>query len=116
MKQQVRNAIAKLNRHCNIACLGLAFKPDIDDLRESPSVFIARDLAKEYPGCVMAVEPNITELPEIFDGTGLRLVSAEEALKADIILLLVDHREFRSISPDFDEKQILIDTRGLWRK
>lgn len=116
VKQQVRNAIAKLNRHCTIACLGLAFKPDIDDLRESPSVFIARDLAAEYPGCVVAVEPNITELPKVFDGTGLRLVSTEEALKADIVLLLVDHREFRNISPDFGEKQILIDTRGLWRK
>lgn len=116
VKQQVRNAIAKLNRHCTIACLGLAFKPDIDDLRESPSVLIARDLAAEYPDCVVAVEPNITELPKAFDGSGIRLVSTEEALKADIILLLVDHREFRSISPDFDEKQILIDTRGLWRK
>lgn len=116
VKQQVRNAIAKLNRHCTIACLGLAFKPDIDDLRESPSVFIARDLAAEYPGCVVAVEPNITELPKVFDGTSLRLVSTEEALKADIVLLLVDHREFRNICPDFGEKQILIDTRGLWRK
>lgn len=116
VKQQVRNAIAKLNRHCTIACMGLAFKPDIDDLRESPSVFIARDLAAEYPDCVVAVEPNITELPKVFDGTGLRLVSTEEALKADIVLLLVDHKEFRSISPDFSGKQILIDTRGLWRK
>ncbi len=116
VKQQVRNAIAKLNRHCTIACLGLAFKPDIDDLRESPSVFITRDLAQEYPDCVVAVEPNITELPVSLADKPLKLVDLDEALMADVILLLVDHKEFKEIHPVFSDSQILIDTRGLWKR
>ncbi|MCR4553540.1 MAG: UDP-N-acetyl-D-mannosamine dehydrogenase [Succinivibrionaceae bacterium] len=115
VKEQVRKAAADLyGKSFKIACLGLAFKPDIDDLRESPSVYITRDLAGEFPGSVLAVEPNISELPANLQGLDISLVSLEEALKADIVLLLVDHKEFKAVKPVFREDQKLIDTRGLW--
>ncbi len=98
-----------------IACLGLAFKPDIDDLRESPAVKITQSLALRHPGKVLAAEPNIAVLPESLASAGVRLVSPEEALRADVVLLLVDHREFRAMKPEFLPSQILIDTRGIWR-
>ena len=116
VKNQVRNAVIRSGRQCTIACLGLAFKPDIDDLRESPSVYIARDLSREFPGMVQVVEPNISELPASLKDTDLRLTSLDEALKADIVLLLVDHREFRAIKPQFEDRQFLIDTRGIWQR
>lgn len=79
----------------NIACLGLAFKPDIDDLRESPSATIAREIAKIYPHKVLAVEPNITQIPDEWN-ENLKLVSLNEAIeKADVFVLLVDHKEFK---------------------
>ncbi|QPG07105.1 UDP-N-acetyl-D-mannosamine dehydrogenase [Salinimonas marina] len=71
-----------------IACMGLAFKPDIDDLRESPALYITQQL-NEY-GNVVAVEPNI----EAFKG--LKCVSEEEADNADLLVYLVAHKEFKS--------------------
>lgn len=74
-------------RRARIACLGLAFKPDIDDLRESPAVRVVSGLAeKGYD--VLAVEPNI-ESHESFT-----LVSMGEALRADVVAVLVKHRSF----------------------
>ena len=73
-----------------IACLGLTYKPDIDDLRESPALYITKRLINEgYK--VIAVEPNVEKVE------GIDLVSLEEALnKADIVVLLVKHREFKN--------------------
>lgn len=117
VKQKVRDAVSELSgKSFKIACLGLAFKPDIDDLRESPSVYITRDLASEFPGTVLAVEPNIQELPENLQGLNISLVSLEQALQADILLLLVDHKEFKAFQPTFGKHQKIIDTRGLWRR
>lgn len=116
VKDQVREAVAgSARKDPLIACLGLAFKPDIDDLRESPAVHIARDLAREFPGRVIAAEPNIAELPASLSEAGVRLTDIAEAWQADVVLLLVDHREFRAIKPEFAPEQTLIDTRGLWK-
>jgi UDP-N-acetyl-D-mannosaminuronic acid dehydrogenase len=94
-----------------IACYGLAFKPDIDDLRDSPALTIARRVAAQHVGHLLVVEPNVDALP-----TGLenaRLVSTEEAMSADVHLMLVDHKQFKETKwlPDLG-----IDTRGIWRK
>ena len=79
-----------------IACCGLAFKPDIDDMRESPSALIAQQIAHLHPGRVLAVEPNITEIPTAWK-TRLVLSSLDNAMQqADVLVLLVDHREFKT--------------------
>lgn len=78
-----------------IACLGLAFKPDIDDLRESPALQITEKLAaKGYK--ILAVEPNVGALPKSLTGfDNVTLVSLEEAMKqADAVGVLVKHKEF----------------------
>lgn len=117
VKQKVRDAVAGLNKtSLKIACLGLAFKPDIDDLRESPSVYITRDLSREFPGTVVAVEPNISELPSALRDSDVSLVDLDSALKADVIVLLVDHREFKNNVPKLSSDQVLIDTRGIWQR
>lgn len=99
-----------------IACLGLAFKPDIDDLRESPAVEITNALANWHTGSILAVEPNVLSQPKQLSNKA-RLVSFEEALQnADVLVLLVDHREFKAYPSEQIRQQWLIDTRGVWRK
>ena len=100
-----------------IACLGLAFKANIDDLRESPALHIAERLADEQIGHLSVVEPHISELPKCLQGrNNVRLDPFGPALKAaDIILLLVDHQQFKRVEPAQLREKIVIDTRGLWR-
>jgi UDP-N-acetyl-D-mannosaminuronic acid dehydrogenase len=88
-----------------IACLGLAFKPDIDDLRESPALDITKMLSDERYE-ILAVEPNIQELPKVLENRkNVKLVSLEDALKeADVIVVLVNHKEFNRESLKTDAK------------
>lgn len=114
--EKVRKAIAQEEAPV-VACFGLTFKPDIDDLRESPALQIATSIISEANCPVMLVEPNIKKLPQHLDNfEGVRLVTKEEAVeKANIVVLLVDHKEFKEISENvFDDKQ-LIDTKGVWK-
>ncbi|EHG19547.1 hypothetical protein HMPREF9334_01862 [Selenomonas infelix ATCC 43532] len=99
-----------------VACLGLAFKPDIDDLRESPSLRIAEELAAGTLDELLVVEPNIRTLPASLAGKGsVRLVSVEEAMRdANIILLLVDHKEFKAMDQGLLNGKNIIDTRGIF--
>ncbi|WP_349829346.1 UDP-N-acetyl-D-mannosamine dehydrogenase [Brevibacterium litoralis] len=102
-----------------IAALGLAFKPDIDDLRESPALDITVELATRLPeASVMAVEPNIDTLPESLAGLpNVELVEFEKAVEAaDIVLLLVDHTPFKNYDPTRLTETIVYDTRGAWRR
>lgn len=102
-------------RDVTIACFGLAFKPDIDDLRESPAALIARRVAREHPGTVLAVEPNISELPQKWE-TRLELTDTDNALRqADVLLLLVDHRSFKDLDPTVIAGHCIVDCRGIWR-
>ncbi len=96
-----------------VACLGLAFKPDIDDLRESPAMQIVHDFGDL--GCqVLAVEPNIEALPGSFDGKTVTLTPLDEALaQADVICVLVKHREFVNLRSALPEGKRLVDVVGL---
>ncbi|TQM57319.1 UDP-N-acetyl-D-mannosamine dehydrogenase [Humibacillus xanthopallidus] len=101
-----------------IACLGLAFKADIDDLRESPALAITQTLAAERPGArILAVEPHVSRLPTTLAGLpNVELVTTEQAVReAQVVVLLVDHAAFRAISPGELRGRQLVDTRGLWR-
>jgi UDP-N-acetyl-D-mannosaminuronic acid dehydrogenase len=99
----------------SIACFGLAFKPDIDDLRESPAMGITLALAEQFAARLLAVEPNIDSLPGKLKAAGVQLVSQEEALaSANVAVLLVDHAPFRAAKPAFAAGQYLIDTKGIW--
>lgn len=96
-----------------IACLGLAFKADIDDLRESPALEITRVLADANAGEILAVEPNITELPAKLKDK-VELVSLTEALeRCNVLTVLVDHRQFKQLSLEKLARKIVIDTRGI---
>lgn len=80
----------KFNKTPSISCMGLSYKPDIDDLRESPALKISKDLSKLYK--INVVEPNIRDIE------GLNLINLDEALKMDICIYLVAHKEFSNIS------------------
>jgi UDP-N-acetyl-D-mannosaminuronic acid dehydrogenase len=98
-----------------VACLGLAFKPDIDDLRCSPAMEITLKLSSELGPGLLVVEPNITNLPTELENGGLELVDLSDAIqRADIIVLLVDHRSFKRFPKGKLAEKIVIDTRGVW--
>lgn len=95
-----------------VACLGLAFKPDIDDLRESPALEITKQFGRL--GCrVLAVEPHIKELPEALDGLPVQLVPLERALDADVVIVLVRHSAFRGLKDRLTKGSLLMDVVGL---
>jgi UDP-N-acetyl-D-mannosaminuronic acid dehydrogenase len=97
-----------------VACYGLAFKPDIDDLRESPALAITRKIAETHPGQVWAVEPNVEVLPACLANT-VTLKSVDQAItQADIQILLVDHKQFKATRPSQTPQGQVIDTRGIW--
>ena len=97
-----------------VACLGLAFKANVDDLRESPAVEIAAHLA-DAGLKVLAVEPHVTALPKALQGRA-ELVSLADALaRASVIVLLVDHRAFAGLTLEQLKGKKLIDTRGMVR-
>ena len=113
--KKVEEAVAGMEAPA-IAALGLAFKPDIDDLRESPAQHVTEILAKEFPhGHILAVEPNVKRLPkELAVLPNVDLVDYGTALEqADSIVLLVDHKEFLP-KPNLREGVTVIDTRGVW--
>jgi UDP-N-acetyl-D-mannosaminuronic acid dehydrogenase len=114
--EKVRAAARKL-RAPVIACFGLSYKRDIDDLRESPAMDIVEHLARENVGQLLIVEPNLKALPEsLAKCSSARTADIKEAMaEADIILLLVDHRQFKRIDRDLLKPKIVIDTRGIWR-
>ena len=103
----------KTAREVSIACFGLAFKPDIDDLRESPALFIATEIAATHSGQLVVVEPNIQTLPDTLNKK-LSLKTIEQALtESDIVVVLVDHKEFKEAKSQIFAGNHIVDARGL---
>jgi len=112
---QAVDIIGKDISKLKITCLGLAFKPDIDDLRESPALSIAGKISSMGFSKVLLVEPNISSLPKEFKNKLVDLVSVDEAIRvADIVVLLVDHTPFKSTNLGLLSGKQIIDTRGIW--
>ncbi len=100
-----------------IALLGLAFKADIDDLRESPAVGIAQKVIQETLGEVLIVEPHINELPEKLQESHVKLLSLGESLsEANIIVTLTDHSVFKQVKQSILQEKVIIDARGIWEQ
>lgn len=119
---QVKKALAdclmqtgKRASDLTIACFGLAFKPNIDDLRESPAMEVAHLIADWHQGRTWVTEPHIQQIPDIL-ATQATLVSTEQALQeADILVMLVDHYAFRRVDAAHITQQWVVDTKGVWR-
>jgi UDP-N-acetyl-D-mannosaminuronic acid dehydrogenase len=110
-------ATSRRFREPRIACLGLSFKADVGDLRESPAVEIVQRVAAALPDVkILAVEPHVQQLPGSLDELGnVLLTGTEHAIgDADVIALLVDHSRFRAIRKTQLAGKVIYDTRGMW--
>ena len=97
-----------------VSCFGVTFKPNIDDLRESPALEITKRLVEELPGKINVVEPNVSELPGEL-GEDAKLLGIDEAIaNSDILVLLVDHKEFKAADRNLLRGKQVVDTRGIW--
>ncbi|MED4025081.1 UDP-N-acetyl-D-mannosamine dehydrogenase [Priestia megaterium] len=113
----VVNKVKELTKNIDkprIACLGLSFKANIDDLRESPAVEIVKELSYTFTEDLYIVEPHINKLPSVLEELNMHLLNVEQAIKdANIILVLVDHDCFKLIEKSSLANKIVVDTRGI---
>ena len=108
-RQAIKDFEIKNGRKARVALMGLAFKPNIDDLRESPAKYIASKVMESGDADYMIVEPNITEHP-VFKLTDYR----EAYQKADVVVLLVAHDPFKELP--YDDKKTILDFCGIFKK
>ncbi|GGE03505.1 UDP-N-acetyl-D-mannosamine dehydrogenase [Tsuneonella deserti] len=107
--------LVEANPHATVACLGLAFKANIDDFRESPARFVAASLARKFGERVRVVEPYAQELPGEFSGSGALLIDLDQALETcHVLIVLVDHDVFRVVPLEERANVVVYDTRGIW--
>ena len=111
---QIRERAERL-KHPVIACLGLTYKPDVDDLRESPALDIAAALARDTDGRVLVADPNLRELPVgLAELPNVSLCDTIDAVRqADIVAILVAHSPFRKIPQNELMRRMVIDATGL---
>ncbi|MCW2818460.1 MAG: UDP-N-acetyl-D-mannosamine dehydrogenase [Marmoricola sp.] len=105
-------------RSPTIACLGLSYKANIDDLRESPAVDIVAEIAAQLPDVqILVSEPYVGQLPPALEGLdNVTLIPVTAAVEqADIVVALVDHDQFRGLSRSRLAGKVVYDTRGIWR-
>lgn len=95
-----------------IGCLGLTYKSDVDDLRESPSLEIVRELIARNVGKVMACDPYVS--PQRFHEFPLYELS-DVLAESNLLVLLTDHRQFHDLPPRVLNEKVVVDTRGIWR-
>ncbi|HDM8240057.1 UDP-N-acetyl-D-mannosamine dehydrogenase [Vibrio campbellii] len=101
----------KTAREVTVACYGLAFKADIDDLRESPALSITEGIVGFHSGRVVAVEPNLKQVEKQIGN--VEIVDLDVAsTEGNVHVLLVDHKEFYKTIP---RQGIFVDTKGLWQ-
>lgn len=117
VSQQVVNKASRFVKP-TIACLGLAFKANVDDFRESPAVEIVEQIANALPEVdVLVAEPFVDALPDhLAAHANIKLARTSDAIEAaDIVALLVDHDQFRTLNRSLLEGKVIYDTRGIWR-
>lgn len=115
VKQEIERFLAahpgRQESDVTIACFGLAFKPDIDDLRESPALDIVAAITSRHNCRVIVVEPNISALPASLDKGELR--TPQDALaRSQIAVMLVNHKPFLALKQELFEGKVVIDTCG----
>ncbi len=96
---------ARAYPHKQLALLGLSYKADVDDLRESPAIEIVAEVAKNMSSELLIVEPHISKLPKELELANIKLVDLFTAIKkSDKLIILVPHSKFKSVS---DNKSIV---------
>lgn len=110
-------ALSKVAGGSAIACLGLSYKADIDDLRESPSIHVVEELRRSVGNPILVVEPHVDALPDSLAGLAdIKLVPLTDALAhAETIVLLTDHKAFIEVRPEDLANKDVVDTRGAWK-
>lgn len=118
VKRVLESCADKLN--ATVGCLGLAYKANVGDLRESPAVEVVRELGRSSVGRggrIVVVEPYIDVLPPSLAGQDrVELVSLGDAIStADVVVLLTDHDEFLTVDHAVLATKAVVDVRGAWR-